>query len=207
MKHIVLVGLALLIATPAYSQVVRVGVHAVGVDHSEINDARRVVGGGVGGLLSVRIGRFGLDVSGHMASLDSADGGGDAFKVLQGDVRLNVLLARGFAIEVGGGRRAIDPDFAATEVGLGRVGILSELPISSAGGFWGRAAYLVAPQFDGGGDAGLAFEVGFGAGFGTRNGRFRVRVEYEFQRIDRKVNLSEVPIQVSVGKLGLDVGF
>jgi hypothetical protein len=32
-------------------------------------------------------------------------------------------------------------------------------------------------------------------------------VEYEFQRIDRSVNQVPVPIQTSVGKVGIDVGF
>jgi hypothetical protein len=197
----------LLTATSVQAQKVRVGVHAVGVAHSEITDGRSAEGGGIGGMLSVRLGRFGLDVTGFAARLDSVEGGGDAFDLLQGDVRVNFMMTRGLALEVGGGRRAVEPDFAAAEVALGRVGFLSEIPMSSAGGFWGRAAYLIAPQFDGGGDAGLAFEVGFGAGFGTRNGRFRVRVEYDFQRIDRKVNAIDVPIQVSVGKLGFDLGF
>jgi hypothetical protein len=32
-------------------------------------------------------------------------------------------------------------------------------------------------------------------------------VEYEFQRIDRSVNDAAVPIQTSLAKVGVDVGF
>ena len=46
-----------------------------------------------------------------------------------------------------------------------------------------------------------------GAGLGTASGRVRGRVEYEFQRIDRSVSGTAVPIQLSLAKLGFDVGF
>ena len=54
---------------------------------------------------------------------------------------------------------------------------------------------------------GLSAEVGLGIAVGTANGRFRVRADYEFQRIDRKVDNQDVPLQMSLAKLGLEVGF
>jgi hypothetical protein len=186
---------------------VRIGVYGVGLSHTETTQDRRSNGAGLGGSLTVRLGRFGLDISGHGARLDSSGAESQSFDLVQGDVRASVRLATGVALEVGAGRRMVDPEFAAPDVGLGRVGLLSEIPVSSAGAFWGRAAYLVAPRFNGGGDAGLAFELGFGAGFGTRNGRVRGRVDYEFQRIDRTVNARDVPIQLSFVRLGIELGF
>ena len=66
-------------------------------------------------------------------------------------------------------------------------------------------------RFSGGGEAGLSVELGFGAAVGTPNGRVRVRADYEFQRIDRKVFPADVeykvPVQTQVGRLGLEVGF
>jgi hypothetical protein len=199
--------LACALAPTARAQKVRVGIHGVSITHTEISKDRRVEGGGIGGLVSVRLGRFGLDLSGHVARLDSVGGGPKAFDELAGDVRVSYRVAQAFAFEVGAGRRIVDPTFAAEDVGLGRAGILSEIPLSSIGSVWGRGAYLLAPKFSGGGSAGLAVELGFGAGIGTRNGRFRFRAEYEFQRIDRTVNNTDVPIQVSTGKVGFDVGF
>ncbi len=206
-----LLGLVLLaaLASPGRlsAQRVRIGVYGVGLSHTETTQDRRSNGAGLGGSLTVRLGRFGLDISGHGARLDSSGAESQSFDLVQGDVRASVRLATGVALEVGAGRRMVDPEFAAPDVGLGRVGLLSEIPVSSAGAFWGRAAYLVAPRFNGGGDAGLAFELGFGAGFGTRNGRVRGRVDYEFQRIDRTVNARDVPIQLSFVRLGIELGF
>ena len=195
------------VAPIASAQTVRIGIHGVGLTHTEITPERRAEGGGVGGLVSVRWRRFGLDLSGYVARMDSVDGGPKLFDLYQGDVRLSYRVATGLALEVGGGRRFIEPDFAAQDVGVTRAGILSEIRLSSLGSVWGRGAYLLAPKFSGGGSAGLAVELGFGAGLGTRNGRFRFRVEYEFQRIDRSVNDVAVPIQTSLAKVGADVGF
>jgi hypothetical protein len=200
-------ALSALSALPAQSQTVRLGIHAVGLTHTEIAPERRAEGAGLGGLISVRWRRLGLDLSGHVARLDSVDGGPKLFDLYQGDVRLSYRVATGLALEVGAGRRYIEPDFAAQDVGVTRAGILSEIRLSSLGSVWGRGAYLIAPRFSGGGTAGLAVELGFGAGLGTRNGRFRFRVEYEFQRIDRSVNDVAVPIQTSLARLGVDVGF
>lgn len=195
------------LSAPVSAQTVRIGVHGVGITHTEIASERRAEGGGAGGLISVRWRRFGLDLSGHVLRLDSVGGGPRLFDLYQGDLRVSYRVATGLALEVGAGRRKIEPEFAAQEVGLARAGILSEIRLSSLGGVWGRGAYLVAPRFSGGGTAGLAVELGFGAGLGTRNGRFRGRVEYEFQRIDRSVNDAAVPIQTSLAKVGVDVGF
>jgi hypothetical protein len=191
----------------AAAQTVRFGVDAVGISHAEINENRRVDGAGVGGQITVRVGRFGLELSGYTAQMTDTPEGVQEFDLLQGDVRLSFAIAQSLAIEVGGGRRKVDPEFAAQDIGLGRLGIRSEVQLSRIGSLWGRGAYLLRPQFNGGGEAGLAVELGFGAGLGTANGRFRVRVEYEFQRLDREVGTVKVPIQMTVAKFGVDLGF
>jgi hypothetical protein len=50
-------------------------------------------------------------------------------------------------------------------------------------------------------------EVSLGVGVGTSNGRFRVRADYEFQRIDREVNGVDLPIQLSRATIGVELGF
>ena len=142
---------ALLVPVPASAQRVRIGVYAVGLSHTEISEDRRANGAGLGGTLTLRLGRLGIDLSVHGARLDSSGAGSQSFDLLQGDVRASFRLATGVALEAGAGRRTIDPELAAPDVGLGRVGLLSEIPVSSAGAFWGRAAYLIAPRFNGGG--------------------------------------------------------
>lgn len=191
----------------AAAQTVRLGVDAVGISHAEINENRRVNGTGVGGQITVRVGRFRLEASGYTAQMTDTPEGVEEFDLLQGDVRVSFAIAPSLAIEVGGGRRKVDPEFAAQDIGLGRLGIRSEVQLSRVGSLWGRGAYLLNPEFNGGGEAGLALELGFGAALGTANGRFRVRVEYEFQRLDREVGTVKVPIQMTVAKFGVDLGF
>ena len=50
-------------------------------------------------------------------------------------------------------------------------------------------------------------EIGLGTWIGTSNGRYGIRLEYDFQRIDRQVNDVDLPIQLMVAKVGIEVGF
>jgi hypothetical protein len=65
----------------------------------------------------------------------------------------------------------------------------------------------VAAKFTGAGTAGLAFELGLLASVGPQNGRYRFTMDYGFQRVDRKVNNTSAPIEQSLVKLGVAVGF
>jgi hypothetical protein len=157
-RTVSLVGVLLAVgASSVGAQTVRIGVHGVTVTHSEISEALKANGLGVGGLLGLRFGRFAFE-------------------------------ARG-------------------EVGLVRVGLLSEYSLAQIAKVWGRGAYLVAPQFSGGGTAGLAIELSLGTAIGTANGRLRVMGEYEFQRLDRQVDRQDVPLQMTVARFGLELGF
>jgi hypothetical protein len=194
-------------ASPVDGQTVRFGVHGVTVTHSEVDESLKANGLGVGGLLGLRLGRFAFEARGYWADLDPDRPDNTAFEVVQVDGRVSVLFARSIAVEVGAGRRWIDPDFATQEVGLVRVGILSEYPLSRIATVWGRGAYLVAPQFSGGGAAGLAVELSLGTSIGTPNGRIRAMGEFEFQRFDREVQRRAVPLQVTVARFGVEMGW
>ncbi len=200
------VFVAALVPSALPAQRVRIAVQAVTATYGETNEVATAEGAGIGASLVVRVGRFGFDASGYTASLDPEDPANSSFDVLQGDIRVGVALHPLVALEVGVGRRTIDPDFAAQDVGLFRVGLRSENRLSRLGSVWVRGAYLISPQFDGGGDAGLALELGLGASFGTANGRFRIRADYEFQRLDRDVNVRSVPIELSLARVGIEVG-
>lgn len=202
----IIVGAALLTCVPVgRAQMIRLGVHGVALTHSEINQSLKANGLGVGGVLGLRVGRFAFEARGLWADLDPDRVTVATFTVGQIDGRASVLVARSVALEVGAGRRWIDPAFAAQEVGMIRVGILSEYPLSRIAMVWARGAYLVAPQFSGGGTAGLAVELSLGASIGT--GRLRAMGEYEFQRFDREVERRDVPIQVTIARFGAEVGF
>ncbi len=206
--RVALVGLAALVVTATVeAQTVRIGVHGVAVTHNEITDQLSANGLGAGGLVAVRFGRIGFEARGYYAQLDPDRADAASFDVVQVDGRASVLVARSIALEVGAGRRWIDPDFSSQEVGLVRIGILTEYPLAQIATVWARGAYLLAPQFSGGGTAGLSVELSLGTAIGTANGRIRVLGEYEFQRFDRQVRRNDVPIQVTTARFGLEVGF
>jgi hypothetical protein len=202
----VALALGLLCAGRAEAQKIRFGLSGLGMSYAETSAGRSWDGGGGAGSVVLRVGRFGLDAYGFTAKLKADSATVSDFDMLQGDVRASFFIVPVIAIELGFGRRATDPDFATQDFGLWRFGILSEMPLTSLGLIWIRGAYL-APKFEGGGDVGLSAEVGLGIAVGTANGRFRVRADYEFQRIDREVEGQDVPIQTSLAKLGVEVGF
>ena len=184
----------------------RLRPQGVAVVHQEQGVERSANGFGYGGAIVIQVSRVTLEASGYRASLETEWDDSDAFDVLQGDARLSVLLYAPFALEVGLGRRTIDPELSAPGVGWYRVGATATTPLTRLADVTLRGAYLV-PEFDGGGDAGFSIEVGLAAAVGMPNGRFRVRVEYDFQRMDRTVNQIGFPLQVTVARAGIDVGF
>jgi hypothetical protein len=190
------------------AQDVRVGLHGVYATNTELNERRGAGGAGIGGLLAGDVGRFGLELSGYMVSLSAEEPQSalQDYKVRQGDARASVLVTPSVAIQFGAGRRSVDPELAAQDVGFLRVGLASENRLSNISNLRVRGAYLLAPRFSGGGNAGLAFEIGLGVGIGRQDGRVRFEMGYDFQRIDRQVNDVDVPIQSMVARVGAAVG-
>ena len=208
MRAGVLVGVAIAAALPgsAAAQTFEFHVEAVGLTYQEVREGRDAVGKGGGAGIVLRVKRFGLDVRGYTAEVEP-DSAGAGYDFRQIDVRASYRFSQFLALEVGGGRRYVTPEFATQEVGLLRIGVLSENDLTRLAKVWVRGAYLANPQFSGGGTGDVAFEFGLGVALGTANGRFRVRVEYEFQRIDREVDAASVPLQLSLARAGIAFGF
>ena len=201
-------ALVVVLSTPLTAQrFLRVGVHSVGMTYTELTDATKAEGVGGGATLQLRWRRFGLEGLVAKARMKPVNEALEQYDFVQFDVRLNYWIASLVAIEVGGEWWSIDPQFAAQEVGAGRIGIVSQYPLANISEIWARGAYLINPRFSGGGEAGLAVEVGLGIAVGTSNRRFRVVAESNFQRIDRRVNGVEVPLQLTQARLGVVVGF
>lgn len=203
---------ALITAAPLGAQwrpEIHAGLNGVYVNNTELDAAHRAAGFGFGGLLAAQRGRFGLELSGYTASLDPKDAqaGVTGYTVKQGDFRASMLVVPNVAIQVGAGRRSVDPSLAAQDVGFVRVGLASENKLTNIADLRVRGAYLVAPQFSGGGSAGLAFEIGLGVGVGPQSGRVRFQTDYDFQRIDREVGGAPAPIQSLVARAGAVVRF
>ncbi len=202
-------ALVLTATTPfAAQKPLRLGIHSVGMTYTELTDATKSEGVGAGATLQLRWRRFGLEGLVAKARLKPVNNDElQEYDFVQFDVRLNYWIASIVALEIGGEWWQIDPEFAAQEVGAGRIGIVSRYPLAKISEIWARGAYLINPRFSGGGEAGLAVEVGLGVAVGTSNGRFRVVAESNFQRIDRRVNGVEVPLQLTQARLGVVVGF
>lgn len=198
----------LVLMTPAVTgaQTIRFRLDAVGLTYQEAREGRDAVGGGGGGGIELRVKRFRLEARAYTARVE-VDGDGTDFDFVQIDVRAAFLVSQFLAVEVGGGRRSVEPAFATQEVGVIRVGVLSENRLNRLAMVWVRGAYLVNSRFSGGGESDLGFEFGLGVGLGTANGRFRIHSEYEFQRIDRQVAATDVPIQLSLVRTGIAFGF
>jgi hypothetical protein len=178
------------------------------VFHSEVSSDLQFSGIGVGGTVVASRGRFDLGLEGFIASLDrsSQDSAGASYDLKMLDVRLTYRVVPAIAIQVGAAGRRISPEFAAPDVGYFRIGLVSENRLARLATVWVRGGYLAAPQFNGGGSAGFAFDIGLGMWIGTANGRYGARAEYDFQRIDRTVNDTDVPVQMMVAKVGFQLG-
>lgn len=201
-----IVAVALCAPQGILAQTIRFNFDAVSLTYQEVREGRSSTGQGGGGGIELRVGRFRLDARTYTARL-KPDSGGSEYDFKQVDVRVSYAVNELLALEVGGGRRYVDPENATQEVGLIRIGVLSENQITRLADVWVRGAYLANPRFSGGGSADLAFEFQLGVGLGTANKRFRFHAEYEFQRIDREVGANDVPIQLSLPRVGLSFGF
>lgn len=197
----------LFISADAAAQTVRIGIHSVAMTHTEIDRSYSAEGVGVAGSLSLRWRRFGLEGMVFRAALEPDSAGLVAFDAVQWDFRLSYWLASVVGVEISRFSRKMDPEFAGPDVGAVRVGFVSEYPLARIASVKARGAYLVDPKFIGGGESGLAVEIGLGVAVGTANGRFRFKAESDFQRIDREVNGLDTPVQVTQARLGVELGF
>ena len=208
-RVVVLTGLLAATGASAQAQTVLLGVQGALGDYREVSSNLRYRGGGVGGSLGLQFGRFsaeGAVTRISYAPRDDNSGLAD-FKSTQIDARVGVDVGSGITAEVGLLRRTIDPELAAQEMAAARIGVRYSKIIGPGATVGVRGNYLAGAKFTGAGSAGLAFELGLLVSVGSQNGRYRFTADYGFQRIDRKVNTAKVPIEQSLVRLGIAVGF
>ena len=202
-------GVLALVSAPAAAQIVSLGVQGALGDYREVSSNLRYRGLGGGATVWLQYKRFSVEGSVSRVSYDPRDknSGLTSFKATQLDARIGVDLAAGFTAEAGVMKRTVNPELSAQEMGAGRIGIRYAKLIGPGATVGLRGSYLVAAKFTGAGTAGLAFELGLLASVGPQNGRYRFTMDYGFQRVDRKVNNTSAPIEQSLVKLGVAVGF
>ncbi len=198
-------SMSLTAAADASAQKLEVSVYGVAVSNGEIDSIREAKGLGVAADARLQRGRFRLELRGLTASLRADFSEEPDYALHELSASAGYLWGPRLWLQVGLGRRFISPDFAAQEVGLLRVGIVSETQLSTLAQIEARANYFPLARFSGGGGAGLALGLGLGARVGRTAGRFHGIVDYTYERIDRKVNDAATPIKFSVARVGLGV--
>ena len=108
------------------------------------------------------------------------------------------------APQVGVARRFVSPELVAQDVGVLRVGVLSEVRLARIAGVWVRGAYLPVTRFSGGGSASLGLEIGLGVEVGDPAAKLQGFASFDYQRIDRNA-AAEAPLQYSVGQAGVRI--
>jgi hypothetical protein len=171
-------------------------------------------GSGPAATLTAEHGRLALraDAS-HLSLKPSGDGAAllESFTMDQFSVRLAVKTMSLVAIEAGFFRRSAAPSRAAQSYSAGTLGLRAAYPLAPGADVALRTAYVAGTDFTGGGSAPFGIELGLAAAYGPGAGRIRLTGDFEFQRIDRRTDQNgsrlSVPIQSSVGRLGLVVKF
>jgi hypothetical protein len=189
----------------AEAQQLEVSAYGLAASNAEIDRTRQARGLGLGAAVSLDFGRYRVDVQALTASLNADFSIQPDFAVHELSVLATYRWRPVLSFQLGAGRRFISPDFVAQEVGVIRVGLLTETTLSSIGSIWARAAYLPLTHFSGGGGSDLALELGMGVRLGPADSRFNGIAEYTYQRIDRQVNGGSVPIRFSDVRAGVRV--
>jgi hypothetical protein len=170
-------------------------------------------GNGPTGTLAFNYGRVGLTVDGSHLAFDPAidDPPLEAFTVDQISARVAVRAVSLVAVEAGFFRRSVAPGRAAQSYSAATLGLRADYDLAPGANVALRTAYVAGMDFSGGGSAPFGIELGLTAGYALGKGRLRVTGDYQFQRIDRRTDQDgvrmSVPIQSSIGRLGLGVGF
>jgi hypothetical protein len=213
MRLAALIGLTLA-AAPLSAQQVTLGAGFTFSDYREQADFLHFRGAGPAALLTVERGRLALRADAWHLSMDptgEAAAGLEPFTVDEINVRLGVRAVSVLAIEAGYLRRSVAPSRAAQSYSAATFGLRAAYPLAPGAEVAVRTSYVTGTDFTGGGSAPFGIELGLSAGYGPGSGRFRVMGDYGFQRIDRRTDQNgtrlSVPIQSSVGRLGLAVRF
>jgi hypothetical protein len=200
-------SLSLLATGQTVAQTVEVTAYGVAASNSEVERVRQARGLGLGADVRVEFGRFRLEARGLTASLHADFSIQPDYAMHEIEGLATYLWRPLLALQVGVSRRFADPDFAAQEVGLIRVGVLSETRLTSLAQVQARLAYLPLTRFSGGGGSSFAAELGLAVSVGRATGRLRGVIEYTYQRIDREVNGGAAPLTFSVARVGVGTRF
>jgi hypothetical protein len=193
---------ALLTPSPASAQAVHLAAFGAAATNTEVEDTRQARGLGFGLGARAELSRFRAEARYLHAALRADFSIQPDYNVDEIDLAVTWFWRSYLAAQIGAARRFISPDLVAQDVGLIRIGVLSETRLARIAGVWVRGAYLPLSRFSGGGSAGLGLEVGLGVEVGDPAARLQGFASFEYQRIDREAT-AKAPLQFSVGQLGV----
>jgi hypothetical protein len=172
---------------------------------------------GSGGGLMASIGYNKISVEASVAKIKykpTIDGTATAsFDATQTDVRVRYAVSGPVTAEVGFTNREAEPEFEAQSVGAVTAGARMSYLLGPGVRMNLRGGLLFGAKFSGGGKSSPlgAIELGLGVGIDALRGRLRFTGAYDFQRITREADDGsgevEVPIQQSLGRLGIAIVF
>jgi hypothetical protein len=207
------VALSALATSAALAQRFTIGPQGVMADYREVDAGLRYSGYGYGGTAALQWRKLAAEVAVIRLDLDPTDGSSATmgFKATQVDAWVGYAVSPYASFEVGLARRTPSDDFEAQSLGAIRVGARSSYEIGPGAVVSFRANYLAAAKFSGGGRAPFALDLGLGLDLRLA-GRAYGLAHYQFQRVDRKTDPGgtgaiKAPLQLSVARVGLGVGF
>lgn len=199
-------------ALPA--QHVAIGPQVVFGDYREVSSDLRFRGIGFGASALVTWRKLSADVVYSKIRYKPEDNPTAAeFDATQIDARLRYYISGPVSAELGFTNRKADPEFEAQSVAAVTAG--ARMAYLLGPGVWMslRGAMLFGAKFSGGGKSSPlgAIELGLQVTADALRGRLRLMGNYDFQRITREANDGsgevEVPIQQSLGRVGIAVAF
>jgi hypothetical protein len=196
-------GLLALLTASVQAQQVEVNAGGAAVSNSEVDSIRQARGLGIAAGARLDRGRFRFDLRALTAFLKADFSVQPDYDLYQVGLTASYLWGPGLRAIAGVERRFVSPDFAAQDVGLLRLGILSETRLTRVASIEARADYFPIARFTGGGGGGFSLGFGIGARVGSTTGRLHGLIEFSYERIDRKVNGAPSPIKFSVARVGV----
>lgn len=206
--------LTLVVAFPLSAQDVAIGPQVLFGDYREVSSDLQYHGAGGGAALAITYRKLGADVAVGRITYKPHEGTAtQEFDATQLDVRVRYVVTRTISAELGFTSREIEPELEAQSVGAVTAGAHMTYLLGPGVRMNLRGGFLFGAKFSGGGTSSPlgAMELGLGVGVDAWRGRLRLTGQYDFQRITREADDGsgevEVPIQQSLGRVGLAIVF
>lgn len=192
-----------------------VGLQAVFGDYREVSSDLHYRGSGGGLTASFTYKKLGIEGSIAGITYDPVVGSTAtvSFKATQLDVRVRYYITGPVSAEVGVVNRKAEPEFEAQSMGAVRAGVRMAYPLGPGVQMGLRGGMLFGSKFSGGGTvSGVgALELALNMSVDALKGRLRLTGDYDFQRVARTTGSgagqADVPIQQSLGRVGIAVAF